>query len=285
MTQMNARFSGSIPEIYHNHLGPLLFEPYAVDLAARLEAPVGSKGRILELAAGTGIRTRHLRARVPPSAGIVATDLNEPMLEVARAWVGAASGVEWRQADATALPFPPEAFGDVICQFGLMFFPDKLRAAQEAFRVLRPGGQFLFSVWDSLEENPLGRVAHETVASFFPSGPPEFYLVPFGFHDPPTIRDLLGRAGFGEVAVGSVRLEAVAPSAEHAAIGLVRGSPVLNAIEERGAVDPDTIVAAVAAVLAKVYGDRPLRVPMRAHVVAARRPGRQTAHAPGDPRS
>jgi SAM-dependent methyltransferase len=272
--QADARFAGSIPETYDTHLGPLFFEPYAADLAARLarlELPTAQGSRVLEIAAGTGILTRRLRQALPPAVTLVATDLNEPMLEVARRRLGSVPGIEWRQADATALPFPDRTFDAVVCQFGLMFVPDKTLAAREVFRVLRPGRRFLFNVWGSLEENPLGRIAHEAVASFFPADPPGFYLVPFGLHDTAAIAAILAGAGFEEIEVSTVGLRAEAPSAEHAAVGLVRGSPILNAIEERGSAKPETIIAAVAAGLAGAYGEGPLRVPMQAHVISALR--------------
>lgn len=269
--QPNASFVGSVPENYDRHLGPLFFEPYAADLVARLALP-SRPSTILELACGTGIVTRRFRSHLPSSASIVATDLNEPMLDVARRKLDGAPGVEWRQADATSLPFSAEMFDAVICQFGFMFFPDKPLAAREAFRVLRPGGQLLFNVWGSLAENPLGRIAHETLASFFPSDPPQFYLVPFGMHEIPSLRALLEDAGFLEITIETLSLQVVSPSAEHAAIGLVRGSPVFAAIQERGSAHPDAIVAAVAAALATQFGDHPLRVPMQARVISARRP-------------
>jgi hypothetical protein len=138
-------------------------------------------------------------------------------------------------------------------------------------RVLRPGGQLLFNVWDSFEKNPLGRIAHETIAGFFPSEPPDFYRIPFGLHETEPLRALIEDAGFVEVEVATVALTAQAPSAEHAANGLVRGNPILLSIRERGMAEPDQIVAAVARALAKAFGDWPLRVPMQAHVFTARR--------------
>jgi len=271
MTSSDAHFVGSIPETYHRHLGPLWFEPYAVDLAGRLELAAKEAPRVLELAAGTGILTRRLRERLPAGASLVATDVNEPMLAVARANLGDKAGVEWRQADAGELPFAAETFDAVVCQFGLMFFPDRARALREAARVLVPGGQLLLNVWDSLEQNPLGRIAHETIARFFPTEPPDFYKVPFGLSDTGAVRTLLESAGFEEIRAVSVPLLAQAPSAEHAAIGLVRGNPILLAIRERGMAEPDEIVAAVAAALAKGFGNWPLRVPMQAHVFTAKR--------------
>jgi SAM-dependent methyltransferase len=274
MKEANAKFAGSIPEVYHENLGPLLFEPFARDLAARVTLPPsGSDGSaILELAAGTGILSRRLRETLPPDASLTVTDLNEPMLDVARKLVGDAPGVTWQQADASALPFPDRSFDAVISQFGIMFFPDKEGAAREVRRVLRPGGRFWFNVWRSLEDNPIARITHRTIASFFASDPPDFYLVPFGYHEESRIRADLTRAGLENIAFAPVDIEGVSPSAEHAANGLVRGNPVLIAIQERGVADPQAIVAAVAQALVKEFGDRPLRIPLRALVVSSNRP-------------
>lgn len=115
-------FSNSIPELYDTYLAPLIFEPYATDLAARLTArPLA---RVLEIAAGTGVVTRALASALPASAAIVATDLNQPILDRATG-KGTSWPVEWRQADAMNLPFDATSFGTLVCQFGVMFFPDK----------------------------------------------------------------------------------------------------------------------------------------------------------------
>lgn len=268
MTEANAKFEGSIPQSYDRHLGPVLFEPYAVDLARRLDAIDGA--RVLELACGTGIATRHLRDRLPQTATLMATDLNEPMLDHARCKFGAADGVDWRQADACALPFPAASFDAVVCQFGLMFVPDKPAAFREARRVLVQGGRLLFNVWDALEHNDLGRIAHETIASFFPDDPPGFYRIPFGLHQPQVLRELLSGSGFTEVQVDVVSLEGRSPSARELAVGLVEGNPVGTAIRERGTVAAGTIIDAVAGAVARSCGDRPVRARMQALVVTAR---------------
>jgi len=270
MADSSAAFVGSIPELYDRHLGPLLFEPYARDLAARL-APAATPRRVLELACGTGLLTRRLRERLAPDVALVATDLNEGMLEVARARLGPLPALTFQQADAQSLPFADAEHGAVVCQFGWMFFPDKPRAAREALRVLARGGQLLFNVWDSLAENPLGRVVHETLARLFPADPPDFYRVPFGFHDPDAIRAQLRDAGFERIEVEGVAHTARAPAAEHAAIGLVRGNPVVAAIQQRGG-DPEHVVRAVASALRAQLGAGPLEAPMRALAIAARRP-------------
>ncbi|HLW13061.1 MAG TPA: class I SAM-dependent methyltransferase, partial [Casimicrobiaceae bacterium] len=143
-------FAGSIPEIYDTLLVPLIFEPYAADLARRLaEQPLH---RILEIAAGTGVVTRAMARALPPDVSITATDLNAQMIDRARA-VGTVRNVEWRPADAINLPFGDGTFDAVVCQFGAMFFPDKQKAFSEARRVLRAGGSLLFNVWDRIEEN------------------------------------------------------------------------------------------------------------------------------------
>ncbi|HKW51375.1 MAG TPA: methyltransferase domain-containing protein [Candidatus Eisenbacteria bacterium] len=267
MQEANATFDGLIPEIYDKHLGAVLFKPYAADLVKRLK-PRGAKD-VLELACGTGIVTRALLDGLKPRPRLVATDLNEPMIAYARSKVGPEPGLEWRQADASSLPFSDASFDAVVCQFGVMFVPDKLAAMKEARRVLRPGGVFAFNVWDKIEENDLGRTAHEMITRFFPFDPPTFYTVPFGFHDSGLIRSMLGQAGFDDVQIESVAKESRSPSAGHAAVGLVRGNPVVTAIQERGSVEVGTVIAAVEEALRGRYGDSPLIAKMRAWVVMA----------------
>jgi SAM-dependent methyltransferase len=264
-----AQFTGSIPEHYDRHLGPLFFAPYACDLAARLALP--ATARVLEVACGSGIVTEQLRARLAPSVELVATDLNQAMLAVAQRRLGARAALSWRVADAQALPFPDAHFGGWLCQFGWMFFPDKPAAAREAFRVLHAGGQLLLNVWGSQRENPIARIAHETLTRLFPDDPPDFYRVPFGSHDTVALSSLLGTAGFVDLRAERVDCEAHAPSAEHAAIGLVRGNPVVGQLAVRGA-DAEAVVAPVAEALRAELGAGPLRAPMRAHVVTARKP-------------
>jgi ubiquinone/menaquinone biosynthesis C-methylase UbiE len=135
MSDIDKEFVGSIPTLYDQYLVPLIFEPYAVDLVQRLRAR--SLSRILEIAAGTGVVTRALASWLPEEVSIVASDLNQAMLDHAAA-LGTTRAVEWRQADAMELPFADAAFDAVVCQFGAMFFPDKARAFAEARRVLKP---------------------------------------------------------------------------------------------------------------------------------------------------
>lgn len=229
---------------------------------------------MLEVAAGTGILTEQLARRLPPETSIVATDLNPPMLAVAQRRlrdVASVSRIQWREADATTLPFPDGFFDAVVCQFGVMFFPDKPRAAGETHRVLAPGGRWLFNVWGSLKENAIPRIAHETISNYFRDDPPQFYQVPFSMYDGEATRELVVDAGFSDVTVIPVRFTAEAPSARHAAVGLVRGNPVLAAIEERDTVGADEIIEAVAAALARELGDNPMRAPMSAHIVSGRK--------------
>jgi SAM-dependent methyltransferase len=267
MAESSSVFAGSVPEFYDRHLGPILFEPYAADLARRVADRAGDA--VLETACGTGILTRQLRARLSPAVRLVATDLNQPMIDHARAMLGDVGQIEWQRADCAALPFPPASFTALACQFGLMFVPDKPAAFREARRVLADGGLLAFSVWDSLAHNPYARVVQETVAGFFPDDPPTFFDVPYGFHDAAAWTDLLSAHGFAEQEVESVTLEARSPTAEQLAVGFVRGTPLSNAIQERGGAS-DRIAEAVAAALARLGGEAPLRSTMRALVVTAR---------------
>src|SRR6185369_4882763 len=192
-------FVGSIPEIYDRFLVPLIFEPPAVDLAGRVAALAPRD--VLETAAGTGVLTRALAAQLAPSTRIVASDLNQPMLDqAARRQQGGI--VEWKQADALALPFGDRSFDVVACQFGAMFFPDKVQGYKEALRVLRPAGRFLFNVWDRIADNEFADLVTEALAEVFPDDPPRFMArTPHGHHDVERIRHDLTAAGFAEVRV------------------------------------------------------------------------------------
>lgn len=269
MSEKDARFVGHIPENYDRYLGPLLFEPFAENLVHRLRVP--PDGTVLEVACGTGVVTRRLRENLPSSASIVATDLNPPMLDYARAAVNAGTSVQWRQADAQALPFDDDSFNAILCQFGIMFFPDKAAFFREAHRVLVPGGTLAFNVWTKLDENPVGRIANEVIASFFPQDPPTFYQVPFGLDDQPLLRRLVSEAGFDLVADERILLRARSRTAD-AARGLVLGNPVHVAIEERGTAPSEDVIAAVSAALAQAGGD-PLDLPMSAIVMVAQKAG------------
>ena len=267
MTDHNAQFTGSIPAAYDAFLGPMLFAPYADDLTARLTFP--PTAAVLELACGTGILTGRLRRALPATATLIATDLNEPMLAHARAKVPDA-GITWQPADAQALPFPDSTFDAVACQFGLMFVPEKAHAFGEVRRVLRPHGQFAFNVWSSLAENPMGRIARETISRYFTGDPPTFYEVPFSFYDESYIGELLRAARFEVVSCERVELEARSPTAQDAARGLVTGNPILRDVVERASAPPEEIIYAVAAALSAAGGAAPLRLPMRALVCLAR---------------
>ena len=226
------RFAGSIPELYETVLVPLIFAPYAEDLARRLEGrPLAS---VLEVAAGTGAVTRQLASTLPASVAIVATDLNPPMIEQARR-VGTSRPVEWQPADAAALPFPDAAFDAVVCQFGVMFFPDKAVAFAEIRRVLRPGGLFLFNAWDAIEENEVTDVVVQSLAALYPDDPPRFLArTPHGYHDRARIASDLRAGGFTrEARFSTVVRQSVAASPEQAALAFCQGTPLRNEIEAR----------------------------------------------------
>lgn len=271
MAGRETAFVGSIPPTYDRYLGPLFFEPYAEDLVARL--PVPPPLRVLETACGTGIVTRRLVAKLSGQGSIVATDLNEPMLAHASRQTGERDGLEWRQADATTLPFDDRSFDAVVCQFGLMFYPDKPRGVREALRVLRPGGRYLFNVWDRLERNPATAIVHETVTAFFPSDPPRFFTVPHSLSDATEVARWLRDAGFVDVAIETVERTGVAATAEEAATAMLEGTPLYGMIMERDPAALGELRAVVAHKLTARFGaEEPVRVPLRAFVFSARRP-------------
>lgn len=265
--KQDARFQGDIPGLYDKYLGPVIFLPYAYDIAQRANGL--QPGAVLEIACGTGIVTRCLRRALPNSTRLVATDLNQAMVDCARANLADVKGIEWRQADACALPFDAAAFDTMVCQFGYMFVPDKVLAFREARRVLSGKGTLLFNVWGSVRDNPYWHTAVATILSFFDSDPPSFYQVPYGFHDEAVIHALLSAAGFGEIVMERVTLKAESESARAFATGIVKGNPGSLAIAQRG-LDAEEIVEAVTVALTKAGGARPFRSTMQALVVSAR---------------
>jgi len=269
MSGNSADFSGNIPENYDSGMGPVIFAGYATDMARRVAS--GSPSRVLETAAGTGIVTRAVRDAISPEAHLTATDLNVGMGDIARTKFRSDENVTIQEADATALPFPDASFDTVVCQFGVMFFPDKERSYREVHRVLVPGGRYLFNVWDSHRYNAFGRIAHEVIGSFFPSDPPKFYDVPFSYYMIDPIKEALIASGFGEIEVSVVQLQRSVNDFSSFARGIVFGNPVIDQIRQRGGVEPTEIQQAVAATMRDEFGREPSLMPIQAIVFEARR--------------
>ncbi len=266
MSATDTVFAGSIPGLYDRYMGPLLFEPYANVVAARAKAL--QPARILETAAGTGVVTAALHDALP-DAEIVATDLNQAMLDVAADRIRSGK-VSFSQVDAQSLPFADASFDLVVCQFGVMFYPDKIAANAEARRVLRPGGRYILVIWDRVERNLATKIVGEAVAQMFPEEAASFYeRLPFRYHDPALIEHDLLAAGFNDIEFETVELRSRAPSAREAAIGLCQGTPMRAEIEKCG---PDALERATECAteaLRQFEGPDGFDAPMAAHVVTA----------------
>lgn len=267
MTKVDTVFSGSIPSLYDRYLGPLIFEPYAQDLADRLSV-LGAE-RVLETAAGTGIVTRALMQALPASVSIIATDLNQPMLDHAAAQVSS-SRLSWQKVDAQALPFPDAAFDAVVCQFGVMFLPDKEKAYREARRVLKPGGHFIFNVWDKIEYNEFADVVTAAVAEIFPADPPRFLArTPHGYHDKEIVLAAVRNAGFVNVTAETLTRRSVAQSCRDPAIAYCQGTPLRNEIEARNASRLAAATELAASRISSRFGNGPVDGMIQAHVITA----------------
>ena len=263
-------FTGSIPKLYETHLVPMIFEPYAADLANRLASR--SLARVLEIAAGTGVVTRKLAAVLPESVFIVATDLNQPMLDLASE-VGTQRPVEWRQADAMQLPFPDATFDAVVCQFGVMFFPEKSKAFSEARRVLRPDGVFIFNAWDRIEDNEFADTVTRALESMFPDNPPRFMArTPHGYHDLAIIeRDLAGGGFTAPARIDTVTARSRAASPRIPAIAICQGTPLRNEIEALDASRLGEATDVAEKAIARRFGNGAVDGKIQAHVVTIER--------------
>lgn len=259
-------FSGSIPELYERFMVPLKFEPYAADIAKRVAT--FKPGHVLEIAAGTGVVTRHLARELQSDCEIVATDLNQAMLDHA-AGLPIARAVQWRQADAMSLPFADGSFDLVVCQFGVMFFPDKLKAFSEARRVLKAGGAFLFNVWDRIECNDISLIVTEAMTREFPDDPPLFMQrTPHGYHDKALIATDLHQAGFTKPAqIETLAMPSLARSAKDQAIAICQGTPLRNELEARAPGKLAALTDIAAAAVAQRLGGGDVAGRLQAHVV------------------
>ncbi|MGE3142279.1 MAG: class I SAM-dependent methyltransferase [Hyphomonadaceae bacterium] len=261
-------FAGSIPEFYDRYMVPLIFAPFAADLARR--AAAGAPRAVLEIAAGTGAVTRALAPQLPANASYVATDLNQPMLDYAASRQAPDARILWRQADAMALPFADAAFDLVFCQFGVMFFPGRPAAYREARRVLRPGGLFLFNVWDRIEENAFAEDVTNALAAMFPEDPPRFLArTPHGCHDTAQIRRELAETGFARVEIETRAEQSRASSPRIPALAYCQGTPLRNEIEARGADKLEAAAECAAAAIAKRHGPGEVVAKIQAHIIAA----------------
>jgi SAM-dependent methyltransferase len=266
MKDSDKGFVGSIPEIYQQYLVPLIFESYAADLVRRVVSL--APARVLEIAAGTGVVTRELASNLPEDVAIVSTDLNQPMLDLAGA-VGTRRPVEWRLADALNLPFADGAFDVVVCQFGVMFFPDKPKALAQARRVLRPGGTLLFNVWDRIEENEFADIATRALETVFPDDPPRFMArTPHGYHDLRDIGRDLSAGGFAAPPrFDTVTARSRADSPRIVAVAYCQGTPLRSEIEARDASRLDEATEVSADAIAQRFGRGAVDGKIQAHVV------------------
>jgi len=263
-------FVGSVPQLYDRYMVPLIFEPYAADLVSRVA--LRRPSRVLEIAAGTGVVTRQLANVLPPSVSIVATDLNQPMLDQAAA-TGTSRPVEWRQADAMDLPLPDEDFDVVVCQFGAMFVPDKAKAFSEARRVLRPGGCFLFNVWDRIDQNEFADTVTEALRAPFPDDPPCFLArTAHGYCDPSVIAQDLACSGFDRAPeFSTLTARSRADSPQIPAFAYCQGTPLRIEIEAR---DSSRLIEATeiaTEAIAGRFGSGPVDGKIQAHVVNVER--------------
>jgi ubiquinone/menaquinone biosynthesis C-methylase UbiE len=267
MTSVDVRFSGSVPANYERYMVPLLFQPYADLLAERARA--WQPRRILETACGTGVVTAAL-SKALPEAEIVATDLNQAMIDVAAQ--RGLPNVTFRQADALELPFDNASFDLLVCQFGVMFFPDKVQGGAEARRVLRDGGHYLFAVWDRIDRSALSHLANESLQRAYPANPPQFMTRgPFSYFEPQWIERDLRASGFTDIAIQTVERESRSNSAEDAARGLVYGSPMGVELADYGEGALDRVFADLSQSARQFEGPNGFAAPMSAHIITAPR--------------
>lgn len=259
-------FSGSIPQHYEQCLGPMFFEPYAIEISKRIDPSLARF--VLEIGCGTGRVTRHLRKVIPAATRLVASDKSEDMLSVAKEKIKDLH-IDWRIIDAQQLPFDDNSIDFVVCAFGYMFVPDKPKAFAEAYRVLRPGGMFIYSTWDKLELNGASNTYRKLIKKILGDNLPEAYKLPFSMHDQEANKEMLQAAGFSKVAVESVDKVSFSQTAKEAANGLAHGGSIYNELMKHDPSMVEEIVVTLEKELSEKFGAAPMMAPMRAVICQA----------------
>ncbi len=260
-------FAGSVPTNYDQYLGPVLFEPYAVDLVKRIDTT--SYHNVLELACGTGRVTKHLASMLPVDGSLIASDLNSDMLNVARN-ILPGERIKWMEIDAQDLPFGDEGFDHVICQFGVMFFPDKMKAFTESYRVLQPDGRLLFNVWDSLEFNPRSAIIKQVMEEIMGSEAPDFLSKgPYSYYNKNEITTSLRNAGFKNIQLEAVQKTAYYAFADDLIKGFVDGSPLNSYLVQQSPSLQKEIKDKLKQAIVSQFGETQIISPMQAIVCSA----------------
>jgi ubiquinone/menaquinone biosynthesis C-methylase UbiE len=260
------RFSGSIPEHYDRVLGPMFFEPYAIEVSQRIDP--SSVNTVLEIGSGTGRVTAHLRNVISSATKLIGSDISEDMLAVAKEKLKGLD-IDWRIIDAQDLPFDDDSIDVIVGCFCYMFVPDKHKAFAEAHRVLRPGGMFIFSTWDKLELNGASYTYRKIVKKLFEDSLPESYNLPFSMNDQNAIKGMLKETGFSKIKVERVDKDSISQTAGEAANGLARGGSIYNEIMMHDPSLVEEIIKELEKELSEKFGTSPMIAPMTAVVCQA----------------
>jgi ubiquinone/menaquinone biosynthesis C-methylase UbiE len=267
MSHAAFKFTGTGAANYDQYLGPILFEPAALQVMPFLHKP-GTTDAVLEIAGGTGRLTRHLLKKFPPPIRLVATDLNPDMLEIAKQQINN-DAVEYSPQDAQNLSFADNSFDLVVCQFGLMFFPDKARGVKEAFRVLRPGGQCFFSTWESVEGIPmLDLIFNDVLLPANNDEDPARFLVPFSLYDPTALQTLMQDAGFKNIQYNKINFQSGQTNAEAIVTGLFSKHSIGAGIRQTDPEKFDRIKTEMETKIKQKFGDGTFSFELAAHLVS-----------------
>jgi ubiquinone/menaquinone biosynthesis C-methylase UbiE len=269
MSRNDTEFTGSIPEIYDTHLVPLIFEQYAADLAQRTASI--NPDSVLEIASGSGVVTRAVAPVLRTGVRHVASDLNPPMLDRAAAKQPLSNAIEWLPANALDLPLEDDSFDLVLCQFGCMFFPDRIQSYREARRVLRSGGAFVFNMWDRIEENDFANVVTNALAERYPVDPPRFLpRTPHGHYDTTVYVAELEAAGFTDIAIEPLDAISTASSPLIPAVAYCHGTPLRSEIDALDLMGLDAATDHAASAITEYFGSGSVSGRIRAFVITAR---------------
>jgi ubiquinone/menaquinone biosynthesis C-methylase UbiE len=270
-SQSQWHFVESVPENYERYLVPDIFVSWAEDLVERAALRPGE--RVLDIACGTGIVARIAARKLGGSGSVLGLDLSAPMLEAARA-AAAAEGiaVDWREGSAVKLPLADATFDVVFCQQGLQFFPDRVGALREMYRVLTLGGRLVLSVWGPIERSPGFAVLAEALTRYVsPEAGGLMITGPFSLSDPEELREIIAKASFEDIAVCSVAKTLRFPSSDEFVLRYAAGSALASPVAKADDKARTALLTEVAAKLRSAIDNQGLRFPIESNLVIARR--------------
>jgi ubiquinone/menaquinone biosynthesis C-methylase UbiE len=256
-------------ETYERYIVPAWMGAWTKALIEKASIKLGD--RVLDVACGTGIVARKAAQLVGPNGHVIGFDADRNMLLAASKFADeeGLSSIEWHFGNAAHIPVERGRCNVVLCQQGLQFFPEKLNALKEMFRVLVPGGRLALSTWRSIDRCPFLAILADILGRYIGSKVTGAFYSSCALHDREELRGLLSNAGFTDIKIGLEVQMARFPSLEEFLPGYISVFPFAKQIADMPDEDQRTMLAEIRKSLLTFSDDYGLAAPMESHIITA----------------